>query len=169
LVTQAIAADQAKEYERAYELYKRSLDYFMIGLKYITIPSVRNNIKPKVESYMKRAEDLKNMLYPVDGGPTVKKGSSGATATKDCKPDTLQEDDEKLQLRGALSSAIVSEKPNVKWDDVAGLGDSIFSVHSLIVYFICLGTIILNSPVLRVCFLIRVCQRGSKGSSYITN
>lgn len=24
-------------------------------------------------------------------------------------------------MRGALSAAIVSEKPNVKWDDVAGL------------------------------------------------
>ena len=25
-------------------------------------------------------------------------------------------------MRGALGSAIVTEKPNVKWDDVAGLG-----------------------------------------------
>ena len=30
-------------------------------------------------------------------------------------------DDEKKKLRGALAGAIVSEKPNVKWDDVAGL------------------------------------------------
>jgi SpoVK/Ycf46/Vps4 family AAA+-type ATPase len=27
----------------------------------------------------------------------------------------------KKKLRGALAGAIVSEKPNVKWDDVAGL------------------------------------------------
>lgn len=32
-----------------------------------------------------------------------------------------QEDEEKNKLRGALASSIVSEKPNVKWDDVAGL------------------------------------------------
>lgn len=30
-------------------------------------------------------------------------------------------DGESSKLRGALSSAIVSEKPNVSWDDVAGL------------------------------------------------
>lgn len=30
-----------------------------------------------------------------------------------------EDDDKKLQ--GALASAIVSEKPNVKWDDVSGL------------------------------------------------
>ena len=31
------------------------------------------------------------------------------------------DDDEDKKLQGALSSAIVTEKPNVKWDDVAGL------------------------------------------------
>ena len=30
-------------------------------------------------------------------------------------------DEEDSKLRGALSSAIVVEKPNVKWEDVAGL------------------------------------------------
>jgi vacuolar protein-sorting-associated protein 4 len=30
-------------------------------------------------------------------------------------------EDEDAKLRGALSSAIVVEKPNVNWDDVAGL------------------------------------------------
>lgn len=32
-----------------------------------------------------------------------------------------KEEDEKQQLMGQLESAIVKEKPNVKWDDVAGL------------------------------------------------
>jgi hypothetical protein len=31
-------------------------------------------------------------------------------------------DEENAKMRGALGSAIVTEKPNVKWDDVAGLG-----------------------------------------------
>lgn len=29
--------------------------------------------------------------------------------------------DENAKLQGALSSAIVTEKPNIKWDDVSGL------------------------------------------------
>ena len=32
------------------------------------------------------------------------------------------DDEENAKMRGALGSAIVTEKPNVKWDDVAGLG-----------------------------------------------
>ncbi len=33
IVTQAIACDNAKDYEEAYRLYKKSLEYFMLGLK----------------------------------------------------------------------------------------------------------------------------------------
>ena len=32
-----------------------------------------------------------------------------------------KDDDDNAKLQGALSSAIVTEKPNVKWTDVAGL------------------------------------------------
>ena len=37
------------------------------------------------------------------------------------KPDDANEDSEKAKLRAQLGSAIVTEKPNVKWDDVSGL------------------------------------------------
>ena len=33
IVTQAIEADNAKEYEKAYGLYKKSLEHFMTGVK----------------------------------------------------------------------------------------------------------------------------------------
>jgi len=32
-----------------------------------------------------------------------------------------EDDDEEKKLRGALEGAILTEKPNVRWDDVAGL------------------------------------------------
>lgn len=48
-----------------------------------------------------------------------KESKAGNTMVKDKKD--AKEDDETTKLRGALSSAIVSEKPNIKWDDVAGL------------------------------------------------
>ena len=58
------------------------------------------------------------MLIFLGGG-----GGGSATASKDPSKgkDGKGDDDETAKLRGALSSAIVSEKPNVKWDDVAGL------------------------------------------------
>jgi hypothetical protein len=45
-----------------------------------------------------------------------KKGSSGEGGG-----DGDEDDEDKARLRGSLSSAILTEKPNVRWDDVAGL------------------------------------------------
>ena len=44
-----------------------------------------------------------------------------ATASAADKKKDGGADEEQKKLRGALAGAIVSEKPNVKWDDVAGL------------------------------------------------
>lgn len=47
--------------------------------------------------------------------------SAGGTATKQPGENEKTDDEEKAKLKGALASSIVTEKPNVKWDDVAGL------------------------------------------------
>ena len=49
------------------------------------------------------------------------KGTSGGTATRSPGENEKTDDEEKAKLKGALASSIVTEKPNVKWDDVAGL------------------------------------------------
>lgn len=46
-------------------------------------------------------------------------GGAGVKSKSDAKSE--KDDDEKQKMRGALASAIVSEKPNIRWDDVAGL------------------------------------------------
>jgi vacuolar protein-sorting-associated protein 4 len=42
-------------------------------------------------------------------------------------------DDDPEKLRGALSSAIVSEKPDVKWEDVAGLEGAKVSLQEAVI------------------------------------
>ena len=39
----------------------------------------------------------------------------------------------KQKLRGALSGAVVTEKPNVKWDDVAGLDQAKESLKETVI------------------------------------
>ena len=70
---------------------------------------------------MKRAEELKNALAGNVGPAAPGGGGGGGAATKSRQDGEGKEDEERSKLRGALSSAIVSEKPNIKWDDVAGL------------------------------------------------
>jgi vacuolar protein-sorting-associated protein 4 len=88
-------------------------------------------IKKKVGEYLERAEKLKDHLSK----PTAKDGktpaANGVGSGGKAKYSHLQEeadsradddvDSETAKLRGALSGAILSETPNVKWEDVAGL------------------------------------------------
>lgn len=68
---------------------------------------------------MKRAEELRDYLNKQS--ELDKNGGGGAAMkSKDSKEDD-DADAEKKKLRGALSGAIVTEKPDVKWTDVAGL------------------------------------------------
>jgi vacuolar protein-sorting-associated protein 4 len=118
IVKEAIAADNMGEYEKALPLYRRSLEHFMTGLKWVENPAAKESIKTRIDGYMKRAEELKDVLEKQKSGPP--KSTGGGSATKD-KNDTDKDDDESKKMKGALSSAIVSEKPNVKWSDVCGL------------------------------------------------
>jgi vacuolar protein-sorting-associated protein 4 len=121
IVQQAVDADELGEYETALKLYRRALDYFMTGLKYEQNPASKQVILERVDGYMKRAEELKKVLKSQqdDQKSGTGGGAGGKTINKKDKPD--KEDDESAKMKGALSSAIVSEKPNIKWDDVAGL------------------------------------------------
>jgi len=118
IVSKAITADNEGEYEQALNLYRDALSRFTMGLKYEKNEARKKLILERVEGYMKRAEELRDYVNKQNevGGK-----SSGGTGTKK-KGDTEDDaDEEKQKLRGALSGAVVTEKPNVKWDDVAGL------------------------------------------------
>jgi vacuolar protein-sorting-associated protein 4 len=68
---------------------------------------------------MKRAEELRDYLNKQS--ELDKNGGGGAAMkSKDGKDDD-DADAEKKKLRGALSGAIVTEKPDVRWSDIAGL------------------------------------------------
>ena len=54
--------------------------------------------------------------------------------------DDKEEDDadaEKKKLRGALSGAIVTEKPDIKWEDVAGLENAKDSLKEVCTIVLC--------------------------------
>jgi len=121
IVSRAIAADNENEYDKALGLYRDALGRFTMGLKYEKNESRKRLILERVEGYMKRAEELRDYLNKQselgpkggDGGTGMKKKGDGDDADDDQK--------EKSKLRGALAGAILTEKPNVRWDDVAGL------------------------------------------------
>ncbi|PWN22860.1 putative VPS4-vacuolar sorting protein [Microstroma glucosiphilum] len=84
-------------------------------------------IRKKFMEYLDRAEKLKQHLAQAQeakgraaiGANGGEKGVGGAANGKGGDDDDVDPDTKKL--RAGLSSAILSETPNISWDDVAGL------------------------------------------------
>jgi len=121
IVQKAIAADAENDYEKALGYYRDALARFTMGLKYEKNEARKKLILDRVEGYMKRAEELSDYLKKQN---ELDNGDSGGVAAKNKDGKEESEDAEKKKLRGALSSAIVTEKPNIKWEDVAGLDNA---------------------------------------------
>jgi vacuolar protein-sorting-associated protein 4 len=129
-VRKAIEADNAGQYEKAYQMYYASLELFMLALKWEKNPKSKEMIRAKTGEYMDRAEKLKAHLADADG-KRKKPGMVGANGTSTggtgkSKDGADAEEGEKLdedskKLRSALAGAILQDRPNVSWDDVAGL------------------------------------------------
>ncbi|KAL8816957.1 MAG: hypothetical protein Q9223_004120 [Gallowayella weberi] len=128
VVKRAIEDDKAGEYEKAYQLYYQALELFMLALKWEKNAKSKEMIRTKASEYMERAEKLKNHLADVDKGNKKKPAAVGSNGKvsgsggkgKDDDGDEETDPDAK-RLRGALQGAILTDKPNIKWEDVAGL------------------------------------------------
>lgn len=118
IVAKAIEADNAGEYEKSLALYRDALGRFTTGLKYEKNEAKKRLVLERVEGYMKRAEEIRDYIMKQN---ELDKNGGGGSATKKAGDKEDDDDAEKKKLRGALASAIVSEKPNIRWEDVAGL------------------------------------------------
>ncbi|KAL7269234.1 Vacuolar protein sorting-associated protein 4 [Rhizina undulata] len=131
IVKQAIEEDNAGNYESAYSLYYQALECFMLALKWEKNARSKDMIRTKAAEYMERAEKLKSHLSeekdkkkPSKVGANGRETSGGGGKAKTKNDDSDEEDGldpESRKLRGALAGAILSEKPNIHWEDVAGL------------------------------------------------
>ncbi|GKV39775.1 hypothetical protein SLEP1_g47493 [Rubroshorea leprosula] len=123
-VKQAVKEDDAGNYSRAFTLYMNALEYFRTHLKYEKNPKIREVMKDKVAEYLRRAEELRAILDNGGTAPNLNVNVGSSTHAQS-KPNNGgqkdKEDPEQAKLRAGLDSAIIREKPNVRWSDVAGL------------------------------------------------
>lgn len=102
--------------------YIKSLSYCFFIFVYFTDEKgekLKEQLRKKVEEYLNRAEELKKAIGEQKDRKAVP-SSSPKGSSKD-NPNDDGEDAETKKMQNALSSAILSEKPNVRWEDIAGL------------------------------------------------
>lgn len=123
----ACKASDPEKYDNAKQSYLRAVEYYYAALKYEKNAKTKHVLTEKIESYMQRAEVMKTWLDQyeetrLNGGTDEpgQGGSGGATVSKNDKKNR-EEGESEEKLESALGASILTEKPNVKWDDVAGL------------------------------------------------
>ncbi|KAG1649393.1 Vacuolar protein sorting-associated protein 4B [Nymphon striatum] len=136
LVTKATEQDKNKNYEEAFRLYENGVEYFLHAIKYeAQSEKAKESIRSKCVQYLDRAEKLKvylkkdnNKKKPVKTGDGEDSNSNnGELRIRFCHrkngsgSDSDEEDPERKKMQSKLEGAIMMEKPNVKWSDVAGL------------------------------------------------
>jgi len=121
LVTKATEEDRNKNYEEALRLYEHGVEYFLHAIKYEAQgEKAKESIRAKCIQYLERAEKIKDSLKKGKKKP-IKAGETDSKDDKKSDSDSDSDDPEKKKLQSKLEGAIVVEKPNVKWSDVAGL------------------------------------------------
>jgi len=116
VIKQAVDQDNAGELGKALGLYKQGIQLLLTAKKWEKNPAAKKAIDGKIMTYLGRAEEIDKMLS--DPPPKKKKAKAGG---KGSSGDSDDEDEDGDALKKSLGSAIVMERPNVKWDDVAGL------------------------------------------------
>lgn len=127
-MTKATAEDKSKNYEEALRLYEHAVEYFLHAMKYeAQSDKAKDSIRSKCAQYLDRAEKLKTYLAKdkkkavADGGTPSSKGKKNGGDKKNGSDSDSEEDPEKKKFSDQISGAIVMERPNVSWEDVAGL------------------------------------------------
>ena len=112
---EAIAFDNAGKYHQAMNKYQRAAEILIQFLRFNKNPIMRQNIEPRVEEYLNKAKILKARLggKPIRRGAEIKPSEEGS----DAKGATNEEQ----ELLDMISGTIVTESPNVSWNEIAGL------------------------------------------------
>lgn len=124
IVTKATEEDKNKNYAEALRLYEYGVEYFLHAIKYEAQgEKAKESIRSKCLQYLDRAEKLKEYLKKGKKTPVRDAESHSKNGEKkngDSDSDE-QGDEETKKLQTRLEGAIVMEKPDVKWTDIAGL------------------------------------------------
>jgi len=82
---------------------------------------LKEQLRKKVEEYLNRAEELKKAIAEQKDRKAVPSATAKGPSKDNSGNGEDGEDAETKKMQNALSSAILAEKPNVRWEDIAGL------------------------------------------------
>jgi vacuolar protein-sorting-associated protein 4 len=129
----AVKLDESGRYRQAINKYQRAAEILIQFVKYNKNPIMIKRCQDQIEQYVNRAQNLKAHLSgprrrgtPPTSAPSETKGESSSDSTGTYSS-------EEQELIDSISGTILTESPNVKWIDIAGLEDCKQSLREAIV------------------------------------
>ena len=108
--------DKEKNYSEAIPYYLDAAEALMKAIKFERNPQVARSLKKKAEMYLARSKELRELLE--------KRKERKSTAGSDVEDD---------KLSGAIADIIITEKPEVMLNDIAGLENAKQTLREAIV------------------------------------
>jgi vacuolar protein-sorting-associated protein 4 len=115
---EAVNLDNQGKYRQAINKYQRAAEILMQFMKYNKNPQMRKLCQKNIEEYVERAKILKSHL----GGVRLRRARPSEAqdiGTSDSESGAISSEEQ--ELIDTISGTIVTESPNVNWDDIAGL------------------------------------------------
>jgi SpoVK/Ycf46/Vps4 family AAA+-type ATPase len=137
--SEAIRLDSQGAHGMAIQMYQKAIST-LVKLVHL-YPDYRLNKQytERAMAYQERVKAIQQAhgLLPQDQGPTFdwtppKSGPQGATTNT--SPNSSQGPQVVQQLKASFNELVITEKPDVKWDDVVGLEDCKQAIRESIVF-----------------------------------
>jgi len=129
----AVELDENGHYRKALNKYQRAAEILIQFVQYNKNPIMVKKCHEQIEQYLYRANVLKAHL----SGPRVKRGRPSSRPIEpkegELKEDEGQYSAEEQEIIDSISGTILTESPDVKWTDIAGLDGSKQALREAIV------------------------------------
>ena len=134
---EAVEFDKKAEYQKAINKYSRAAEILIQFAKYNKNPSLQKICQEKIHEYVSRAKTLKRSLKPYQKGVVSRKKKVSKRGAKPEAAGEIEEEEiltkEQQELRETISGTIVTELPDIRWEDIAGLEECKQSLREAIV------------------------------------
>jgi vacuolar protein-sorting-associated protein 4 len=117
----AVELDENGHYRKALNKYQRAAEILIQFVKFNKNPIMVRKCHDQIEQYLDRANVLRAHL----SGPRVKRGRPSSRQIEPKEGETKEDDGqysaEEQEIIDSISGTILTESPDVKWTDIAGL------------------------------------------------
>lgn len=129
----AVALDERGHYRQAINKYQRAAEILIQFVKYNKNPIMIRKCQDQIEQYVNRAQALKEHLSGPRARRISPKSSPSDSKSSESKDEASLYTSEEQEIIDSISDTILTESPNVKWLEIAGLEDCKQSLREAIV------------------------------------